>query len=61
MIWAGCELVTLGVYRHLDGPVIGGSLSRVGDCLQPGSVACEGSCDFPGGAPKATLVNYSCH
>jgi hypothetical protein len=29
VIWAGCELITLGVYRHLDGPVIGGSLSRV--------------------------------
>ena len=29
MIWASCELVTLGVCRHLDGPVIGGSVSRV--------------------------------
>jgi hypothetical protein len=41
--------------------VVGGSLSGVGDCLQPRSVACEGSCAFPGGAPKATLVNCLCH
>ena len=26
-IWDGGDLVTLGVCRHLDGPVIGGSLS----------------------------------
>ena len=26
-IWAGEELVTLGVCQHLDGPVIGGSSS----------------------------------
>jgi hypothetical protein len=24
-------------------------------------VICEGCCAFPGGAPKATLVNCSCH
>ena len=61
VIWAGCELVTLGVCQHLDGLVIGGSLSRVGDCLRPRSIACEGSCAFPSGAPKETLVNCSCH
>ena len=61
VIWAGCELVTLGVCRHLDGPMIGGSLSGVGDCLWPRSVAYEGSCAFPDGVPKATLVNCSCH
>jgi hypothetical protein len=61
VIWASCELVTLGVCRHLDGPVIGGSLSGVGDYLWPRSVACEGSCAFPSGVPKATLVYCSCH
>jgi hypothetical protein len=60
-LWASCELVTLGVCRHLDVPVIGGSLSGVGDCLRPRSIACEGSCVLPCGAPKATLVNCSCH
>jgi len=59
-LWAGCDLVTLGVCRRLDGSMIGGSLSRVGDCL-PRSVACEGSCVFLGGALKGTLVICSCH
>jgi hypothetical protein len=58
-LWAGRDLVTLGVYRHLDGSVVGGSLSGVGDCLWPWSIACAGSCAFPGRAPKVTLVNWS--
>jgi hypothetical protein len=61
VIWAGCELVTPGVCWHPDSLVIGGSLSKVGDCLRARSVAFEGSCAFPGGASKATLVNCSCH
>ena len=46
-LWAGRDLVTLGVCRHLDGLVIGGSLSRVSDCLWLWSVACEGFLTFP--------------
>ena len=58
-IWAGGDLVTLGVCRHLDGPVIGGSL-RGGRCLSLPLiiVIVRGSCAFPGGAPKATLLDY---
>ena len=29
MIWTGCELVTLGVCRHLDGPMIVSGLDRL--------------------------------
>ena len=58
MIWAGGVLVTLGVCRHLEGPVIGGSLSG-GRWLSPAPiiVIVRGSCAFSGGAPKATLVD----
>jgi hypothetical protein len=58
---ASCELVTLGVCRHLDGPVIGGSLSGVGDCLRPRSVACVGSWPSPCEEPKGTLLDCLCH
>ena len=58
MIWAGGVVVTLGLCRLLDGPVIGGSSSG-GRWLSLASiiVILRGSCAFPGGAPKATLVN----
>jgi hypothetical protein len=42
----------------------GGVVARVGDCSWPPPGDCEGfltSCAFPGGAPKATLVDYACH
>ena len=57
-IWAGGDLVTLGVYRHLDDPVIGGSSSG-GRWLSPALiiVIMRGSCAFPDGAPKTTLVD----
>ena len=51
------SLVTLGDCRHLAGPELEGSLSGSGDCFWPRSIDCEGFlCLFPGGAPKATLV-----
>jgi hypothetical protein len=50
--WAGRVLVTLGVCQHLDGPVIGGSLSGVGDCFWLRLVDSEGCCAFPGREPK---------
>ena len=55
------SLFILGVFWHLDGLVIGGSLSGVGDYIQPRSNDCEGFCAFPDGAPKATLVHCLCH
>ena len=57
-IWAGGDLVTLGVCQHLDGPVIGGSSSGGrGLSLALIIVILRGSCAFPGGAPMATLVD----
>jgi hypothetical protein len=38
-----------------------GDPARVGDCSWPALVILWRCCAFPGGAPKATLVNYSCH
>ena len=60
MIWASGDLVTLGVCRHLDGPVIGGSLSE-GRWLSlaPIIVIVRGSCAFPVEVPKATLVDWT--
>ena len=57
-VWAGGDLVTLGVCRHLDGPVIGGSSSG-GRSLSLALiiVIVRGSCAFPDGAPKTTLVD----
>ena len=60
-LWASCELVTLGVYWHLDGLVIEESLSGVGDCLRPRSVACLGSWPSLDEEPKCTLLDCSCH
>jgi hypothetical protein len=58
VIWAGGDLVTLGVCRHLDSPMIGGSSSGGRwMSLAPIIVIVRGSCDFPGEAPKATLVD----
>jgi hypothetical protein len=39
----------------------GGAVARVVLVLGHLPVFCEGCCAFPGGAPKATLVNCSCH
>ena len=57
-IWASGDLVTLGVCRHLDGLVIGGSSSG-GRLLSPAPiiVIVRYSCAFLGGALKATLVD----
>ena len=58
VIWDSGDLVTIGVCGHLDGPVICG-LSSGGRRLSPALiiVIVRGSCAFPGGAPKATLVD----
>jgi hypothetical protein len=59
-IWAGGDLVTLVVCQHLDGLMIGGWSSE-GRWLSPTPiiVIVRGSCAFPSGAPKATLVDYA--
>jgi hypothetical protein len=58
----GCGiLVTLGGCRHLDGLEAAEELWQVVLVLGHLPVICEGCCAFPGGAPKATLVNCSCH
>jgi hypothetical protein len=61
VIWASHDLVTFGVCWCLYGLVIGGSLSRVGDCLQLWSVAHAGSWPSLSEELKGTLVNCSCH
>ena len=55
----GCGfLVTLGVCRRLDGLEQRRSVARVGNCSwPPPNDFLRGSCAFPGGAPKATLVD----
>ena len=40
--WVGGALVTLGDFRHLADPELGGSLSGSGDCFRLGSIDCEG-------------------
>jgi hypothetical protein len=60
----GCGiLVTLGGCRHLDGLEAAEELWQEWCLIVLGHlpVICEGCCAFPGGAPKATLVNSSCH
>jgi hypothetical protein len=59
----GCRIrITLGGCCHLDGfEAVEEFVARVVLVLGHLPVICEGCCAFPGGAPKATLVNCSCH
>ena len=59
--FAGGFFVTLGEYRHLVGLEELEALARVSDCSWPPLGDCKGCCAFPGGAPKATLVDCVCH
>jgi hypothetical protein len=55
-------LVTLGDCRHLDGLEQQMSLwQKLVIVLGHLSVIVRGSCAFPSGAPKATLVDCLCH
>jgi hypothetical protein len=59
----GCGiLISLGGCRHLNGLEVAEEfVARVVLVLGHLPVICEGCCAFPDGAPKAVLVNGSCH
>jgi hypothetical protein len=55
-------LVTLGGCRHLDGLEVAEELwQELMIVLGHLPVIVRGSCAFPGGAPKVTLVVCACH